>query len=102
MKLYQVDISPAGKEELWNYVEGAREFGDETVLELLTCFDSRVDFLEENPKGGTDRLPFLLEKYRALHLWKHYWIIYQIYEVDKIVKIEYVIDDRQNYISFIR
>ena len=49
MKLYQVDISPAGKEELWNYVEGAREFGDETVLELLTCFDSRVDFLEENP-----------------------------------------------------
>lgn len=102
MKLYQVDISPAGKEELWNYVEGAKEFGNETVLEILEAFDSRMVFLEENPKGGTDRLPFLPEKYRALHLWKHYWLIYQIYEIDKIVKIEYVVDDRRNYISFIR
>ena len=101
MKLYQVDVSPAGKEALWNYVEGAKEFGDETVLEILACFDSRIVFLEENPKGGTDRLPFLPEKYRALHLWKHYWLIYQIYVKEKTVKIEYVIDDRQNSISFV-
>ena len=39
--------------------------------------------------------------YRPSHLWKHYWLIYQIYEKEQFVKIDYVIDDRQNYIRFI-
>jgi hypothetical protein len=101
MKKYTVDISPAGKEELWNYILDAREFGDSTVEALLDSYDDRVTFLEKSPYGGTDHLPYLPEKYRALHLWKHYWLIYQIYEADGLVKIEYVVDDRQNYISFI-
>lgn len=101
MVKYQVDISPSGKEELWNYVQGAQEFGDSVVLELLEAYDNRISLLEVSPRAGTDHLPYLPEKYRALHLWKHYWLIFQIYENKKTVKIEYVVDDRQNYVSFV-
>ncbi len=36
------------------------------------------------------------------NFWAHLWLVYQIKEEDKCVKIEYIIDDRQNYGFFLR
>lgn len=49
---YAVDVSPAGKEELWNYVEGSTEFGDDVAVSILDAFDNCVSSLEENPYRG--------------------------------------------------
>lgn len=99
---YTVDISPAGKEELWNYIEGSAEFGDDVAVSILDSFDNCVSSLEENPYCGQKKAPFLPDKYHIMRLWKHYWLIYQVCDSLKTVKIEYVIDDRQNYSSFIK
>ena len=99
--IYRVDISPAAKEELIIYVEGGIEFGEDIPEKILDAFDKVIDTLEENPYSGVSDLPYLPAKYRASHLWNHYWLIYQIYEKEQCVKIDYVIDDRQNYIRFI-
>ena len=99
---YRVDIAPTAKEELIIYVEGGIQFGDDIPDKILDAFDLVIDMLEESPLSGVSDLPYLPKKYRAAHLWKHYWLIYQIYESEKCVKIDYVIDDRQNYVRFIR
>ena len=98
---YRVDISPAAREELIAYIEGGIEFGEDVPDKILDCFDKLIDILEDNPFSGMSDLPYLSKKYRAAHLWKHYWVIFQIYEAEKCVKIDYVIDDRQNYVRFI-
>lgn len=97
---YRVDISPDAKNELINYIKGAQEFGDETVRKVLEAYDECLDILENNPYVGAEKIKFLHEKYKMLHLWKHYWLIFQIYEPD-VIKIDYVIDDRQDYGSFV-
>ncbi len=99
---YRVDMAPAAKEELLLYVKGGIEFGDDIPEKIVDAFDMVINMLEENPLAGMSDLPYLPKKYRAAHLWKHYWLIYQIYETENCVKIDYVIDDRQNYVRFIR
>ena len=102
MSTCKVEISPAAKEELWNYIEGGLEFGDDIPEKILDAFEKCVNDLETNPLLGSGNLPYLPVKYRALHLWKHYWLIYQYLEKKALVLVEYVIDDRQNYVSFIK
>lgn len=98
---YKVSISPDGKDEFLNYLQGASEFGQGTINTLLDAYDSCIDILEKTPNAGNGDLAYLPKKYRAIHLFKHYWMIYQIYEDNHEVIIEYVVDDRQNYVSFI-
>lgn len=98
---YTVDISPDARIELSNYLDGAAEFGQDTVAECLDAFDDCISLLEKMPNSGFDKLRFIPAKYKVVHLWKHYWMIFQIYEDIQTVKVEYVIDDRQNYGSFV-
>lgn len=99
---YTVNLSPPAKEELWHYIEGGLEFGDDIPETILDAFGNCVSILQDSPKAGSGNLPYLLPKYRALQLWKHYWLIYQVIEKQSLVNIEYVVDDRQNYVSFVK
>ena len=53
------------------------------------------------PHAGFEKMKYIPAKYKVMHIWKHYWMIFQIYEEEKAVKIEYIIDDRQNYGTFV-
>ncbi|MGN0336115.1 MAG: type II toxin-antitoxin system RelE/ParE family toxin [Lachnospiraceae bacterium] len=97
---YRVDISPDAKREFVSYLDGAEEFGVQTVTELLDSFDRCIEALEKMPYAGFEKLKYIPAKYKVMHMWKHYWMIFQIYEEEKAVKIEYIIDDRQNYGTF--
>lgn len=99
---YTVNLSPPAKEDLWHYIEGGLEFGDDIPGVILDAFDHCVSILMDTPKAGSGNLPYLPSKYRALHLWKHYWLIYQFNEQKSLVNIEYIVDDRQNYVSFVK
>ena len=98
---YIVDISPDAKREFVSYLDGAEEFGVQTVTELLDSFDRCIEALEKMPYAGFEKLKYIPAKYKVMHMWKHYWMIFQIYEEEKAVKIEYIIDDRQNYGTFV-
>lgn len=100
---YIVDISPEAAQELNEYLDRAlREFGTVTANDLLDAYDSAIDILEKTPYAATGQLLYIPSKYHFIHLWKHYWMVYQIYEDRHQVKIEYVIDNRMNYGSFVR
>ena len=98
---YTVDISPEAKRVFVEYLNGAEEFGIDTVHNLLDAFDSCIAILETSPNVGFTKLKYIPSKYKMIHLWKHYWMIFQVYEDEKCVKIEYMIDDRQNYEKFV-
>lgn len=98
---YNVDISPDAKKELNNYISGVMEFGSETVSKILDAFDECICILETTPNAGFDKLKYIPAKYKVIYLLKHYWMIFQIYEDEHCVKIDYVIDDRQNYGRFV-
>ena len=98
---YRVDISPDAKKEFVNYLDGAEEFGAPTVTELLDSLDRCIEALEDMAHEEIEKMKYIPAKYKVMHIWKHYWMIFQIYEEEKAVKIEYIIDDRQNYGTFI-
>lgn len=99
---YIVEISPDAGQELNGYLDRAmNDFGMETASELLNAYDEVLDILEKTPYAATDRLEYIPKRYHFIHMWKHYWLIYQIYEDSCQVKIEYVIDDKMDYGSFV-
>lgn len=101
--MYKVDVSPAAKSVLEEYVFlCAEDNGTECALRLLDAFDCRVSALESAPWIGCARLKYVPAKYRVILLWEHLWLVYQIRESENCVKIEYIIDDRQNYGSFLK
>lgn len=101
--MYSVDISPAAKNILQMYAEFcARDNGTDCALRLLDSYDEEVSYLEQQPKIGCARLRYIPDKYRVLNFWPHLWFVFQIYEEEQTVKIEYIIDDRQNYGPFLR
>lgn len=100
--MYSVEVSPAAEEIFYeNFARGLEEFGEAVARELLDSYDNNISFLEFNPLVGCKRFRYIPKKYMVFLLWKHLWFVFQIYEDEKIVKIEYIIDDRQNYGSFI-
>lgn len=100
---FQVDISPDARELLCYWVDKCNEDNGYAVAsELLDAFENVIKTLEMIPESGTGALKYIPEKYRAICLWKHLWLIYQIWYRDGIVKIEYLIDDRQNYKVFVK
>lgn len=101
--MYKVDISPAAVEVLNRYVEYcARDNGGDCALRLLDSYDEKISYLETQPKIGCARLRYIPDKYRVLNFWPHLWFVFQIYEKLQEIKIEYIIDDRQNYGTFLR
>ena len=100
--MYSVDISPFANTILEEYVFlCARDNGESCALRLLDSFDEKISFLENTPYMGCKRLKHIPNKYRVLNFWPHLWFVFQIKEEQKCVKIEYIIDDRQNYGTFL-
>lgn len=101
--MYQVDISPTAKNVLESYVDLClQDNGADCALRLLDSYDEKILYLEKNPMLGCARLKYIPGKYRVINIWPHLWFVYQIYEYEQTVKIEYIIDDRQNYGAFLR
>ena len=53
------------------------------------------------PFIGCARLRYIPAKYRVTNFWPHLWFVFQVKENEKSVKIDYIIDDRQNYGEFL-
>lgn len=101
--MYNVDVSPAANEVLEEYTfRCARDNGKDCALRLLDAFDDKIGYLESMPMIGCARLRYVPSKYRVINFWPHLWLVFQIKEDEKCVKIEYIIDDRQNYGSFLK
>ncbi len=101
--MYKVDVSLEANEVLGEYTYCcARDNGEECALRLLDAFDDKVGYLETTPMIGCARLRYIPSKYRVITFWPHLWLVFQVKEEEKSVKIEYIIDDRQNYGSFLR
>lgn len=101
--MYKVEVSPVAKNILEEYVGLClKDNGEECALRLLDGYDEKISYLEMQPMIGCARLKNIPNKYRVLKFWTHLWFVFQIYESEKTVKIETIIDDRQNYGSFLR
>lgn len=101
--MYKVDVSPAANSVLEEYTFCcARDNGEECALRLLDALDEKVSYLETTPMIGCARLKYVPSKYRVITFGPHLWLVFQIKEDEKCVKIEYIIDDRQNYGTFLR
>ncbi|MDD6307408.1 MAG: type II toxin-antitoxin system RelE/ParE family toxin [Clostridiales bacterium] len=101
--MYKVDISPAANSVLEEYTfRCAKDNGEECALRLLDAFDDKITYLESTPHIGCARLRHVPAKYRVLNFWSHLWFVFQIKEEENCVKIEYIIDDRQNYGTFLK
>ena len=100
--MYTVDISPAANSILKEYVfRCARDNGEDCALRLLDSYDKAISLLEMTPFIGCARLRYIPSKYRVTNFWPHLWFVFQINENKKNIKIDYIIDDRQNYGEFI-
>ena len=100
--MYTVDISPAANTVLEEYTyRCARDNGEECALRLLDSYDKVISLLEMTPFIGCARLRYIPAKYRVTNFWPHLWFVFQVKENEKSVKIDYIIDDRQNYGEFL-
>lgn len=101
--MYRVDISPDAKFVLNTYVDLCLEDnGEDCAMRLLDSYEEGIEYLEKTPEAGYGRLQYIPSKYRVRRFWPHLWFVYQIIHMEQVVKIEYIIDDRQNYGSFVR
>lgn len=101
--MYKVDISPAAKDVLDEYTFRCnRDNGIDCALRLLDSYDEKISYLEQQPRIGCARLRYIPAKYRVINFWPHLWFVYQILEEEKGVIIDYIIDDRQNYGTFLK
>lgn len=74
----------------------------ESAFRLLDAYDDKISYLEAAPFIGCARLRYVPSKYRVLNFWPHLWFVFQVKEEENCVKIEYIIDDRQNYGAFLK
>lgn len=101
--MFKVDVSPTANSVLEEYsFRCAKDNGIECALRLLDAFDNKVSQLETTPFIGCARLKRIPHKYRVITFWPHLWLVFQVNEENNKVIIEYIIDDRQNYGSFLR
>lgn len=101
--MYRVDISPAARDVLNDYVEHCyADNGEDCAMRLLDSYDEKISFLETQPLMGCQRLRYIPDKYRVITFWPHLWFVFQIKHDENCIKIEYIIDDRQNYGTFLR
>ncbi len=81
----------------------AEEFGAEVALEKLDELEGQILLLEENPYLGIDPRYMILRRqgYKVLVLEKNI-VFYKIDEVNKVVTVYAVVDQRQDYLNIIR
>ena len=103
MEQYKVEVSPVANVILEDHVERCfADNGAECALRLLDSYDQKISLLEIQPFMGCARLKYIPEKYRVFNFWSHLWFVFQVMEDKRLVKIDYIIDDRQNYGEFLR
>ena len=81
----------------------AEEFGADVALEKLDELEGQILLLEENPYLGIDPRYMILRRqgYKVLVLEKNL-AFYKIDEVNKVVTVYAVVDQRQDYLNIIR
>ena len=73
----------------------AEKFGTEAALEKLEKLETQIMLLAEEPYLGTDA------RYKVLITEKNL-VFYKIDEIQKIVTVYAVVDQRQDYLNIIR
>lgn len=81
----------------------AENFGNKVALEKLDEIEAKILLLGETPNIGTvPRYPVLKRQgYKVLIIEKS-MIFYKVNEMEKIVTVYAVVDQRQDYINIIR
>jgi len=81
----------------------AEEFGADVALEKLDELERQILLLEENPYLGIDPRYMILRRqgYKVLVLEKNL-AFYKIDEVNRMVTVYAVVDQRQDYLNIIR
>lgn len=81
----------------------AEEFGADVALEKLDELERQILLLGENPYPGIDPRYMILRRqgYKVLVLEKNL-VFYKIDEVNKVVTVYAVVDQRQDYLNIIR
>lgn len=103
MQKYSIDISQAAVSVLQDYIDlCCADNGVDCGLRLLDAYDNVIQLLEIQPYMGCVRLRYIPDKYRVVNFWPHLWFVFQVKEPAHCVKLEYIIDDRQNYGAFIK
>lgn len=100
--MYNVVISPDAIEVLKQYTIICNTDNEpECAKRLIDSFDKGVSLLEVSPTIGCSRLGYIPKKYRVTTFWSHLWFVYQVNEKTHTVTIDYIIDDHQNYGTFL-
>lgn len=81
----------------------AEKFGTEVALEKLEKLETQIMLLAEEPYLGTDPRYMILRRqgYKVLITEKNL-VFYKIDEIQKIVTVYAVVDQRQDYLNVIR
>ena len=81
----------------------AEEFGADVALEKLDELEGQILLLEDNPYLGIDPRYMILRRqgYKVLVLEKNL-AFYKIDEVNKVVTVYAVVDQRQDYLNIVR
>ena len=81
----------------------AEKFGAEVALDKLDELENQIMLLAENPYMGTDPRYMILRRqgYKVLVTEKNL-VFYKINEIQKVVTVYAVVDQRQDYLSIIR
>ena len=81
----------------------AEKFGAEMALDKLDELENQIMLLADNPYMGTDPRYMILRRqgYKVLVTEKNL-IFYKINEIQKVVTVYAVVDQRQDYLNIIR
>ena len=81
----------------------AEKFGAEVALDKLDELENQIVLLADNPYMGTDPRYMILRRqgYKVLVTEKNL-VFYKINEVQKVVTVYAVVDQRQDYLNIIR
>lgn len=81
----------------------AEKFGAEVALDKLDELENQIILLADNPYMGTDPRYMILRRqgYKVLVTEKNP-VFYKINEIQKVVTVYAVVDQRQDYLNIIR
>lgn len=100
--MYQVIVSSEAENILTQYTIACNtDNGPDCAHRLIAAYEKGISLLEFSPMRRCARLKHIPKKYRVTNFWHHLWFVYQINEDEKIVYVDYIIDDRQNYGTFL-
>ena len=81
----------------------AEKFGAEVALDKLDELENQIMLLADNPYMGTDpRYMILRRQGSKVLVTEKNLVFYKINEIQKVVTVYAVVDQRQDYLSIIR